>query len=321
MSKLPGSRSARPYPWGKTRPMDSGSTWVDSWSSVRGGTRAAPLPAAIATVGSEPADAWNACSPGDSADRDPRSLTVRATRKNTESPAPSPPSRSSIAASGRTRPPAVAPVGPLGGTRDRLIAVAADLFSKHGFGPVGLDRVISEVGVTKTTFYNHFESKDDLIIAVLDHRHSVEQAELEEDIRRKGGDCAKSQLLAIFDAMDEWFHDPDFRGCIFMNAATEFPSPSDPINQAARVHGEGLFELVRGLAEGAGLEPAQAESVAGQYMVLLTGAIAARHINRELDAAKTAKVIAAAVLAAVGQPDRSGRALAAAGPKVVGGNA
>lgn len=55
-------------------------------------------------------------------------------------------------------------------SRERLIQIADRLFYEHGFHAIGIDRVISEVGVTKTTFYNHFESKDDLILAVLDAR-------------------------------------------------------------------------------------------------------------------------------------------------------
>lgn len=181
-------------------------------------------------------------------------------------------------------------------TRDRLVTAAAELFSKHGFGPIGLDRVIAEVGVTKTTFYNHFESKDELIIAVLDQRHAIEAAELEREIIERGGDSPKAQMLAIFDALDDWFHQSDFRGCIFMNAAAEFPSPTDPINRAARVHSESLYELVRQRAERAGF--AEPDTLAGQFVVLITGAIAARHSSNQLDAAMTARRAAETVLQA-----------------------
>ncbi|MBX3385085.1 MAG: TetR/AcrR family transcriptional regulator [Phycisphaeraceae bacterium] len=219
---------------------------------------------------------------------------MRATRKSIPSgaqgdPAPASTARAGGAPNGASR---AAPSG----TRERLITAAANLFVQHGFGPVGLDRIIAEVGVTKTTFYNHFESKDDLIIAVLAERHAIEIEDLEQDIRRRGGEDPKAQLLAIFDSFDDWFRSTDFRGCIFMSAATEFPTPTDPINQAARVHGEGLFELLRTRVEQAGLDADKAESIASQMMVLLTGAIAARHVNREMEAAKHARLVAEAVL-------------------------
>src|SRR4051812_50138339 len=49
--------------------------------------------------------------------------------------------------------------------RERLVAAAVDLFYRNGFGAVGVDRVIAAAGVTKTTFYKHFEGKDDLMVA------------------------------------------------------------------------------------------------------------------------------------------------------------
>ena len=45
--------------------------------------------------------------------------------------------------------------------RDRLVAAAVELFYRNGYGAVGIDRVIAHAGVTKTTFYKHFEGKDE----------------------------------------------------------------------------------------------------------------------------------------------------------------
>src|SRR2546423_4329837 len=54
--------------------------------------------------------------------------------------------------------------------RERLVAAAIELFYRHGFGAVGVDRVIATAGVTKTTFYKHFESKDELMVAAVQRR-------------------------------------------------------------------------------------------------------------------------------------------------------
>jgi len=51
--------------------------------------------------------------------------------------------------------------------RERLVATAVDLFYRQGFGAVGIDQIIETAGVTKTTFYKHFESKDDLMLAAV----------------------------------------------------------------------------------------------------------------------------------------------------------
>src|SRR5215471_14419496 len=54
--------------------------------------------------------------------------------------------------------------------RERIVAAAVKLFYRRGFGAVGLDQVIAAAGVAKTTFYKHFDSKDDLVIAAIQRR-------------------------------------------------------------------------------------------------------------------------------------------------------
>lgn len=179
--------------------------------------------------------------------------------------------------------------------RDRILNTAGDLFARHGFNAVGIDRIIAEVNTTKTTFYNHFESKDHLIIEVLKIRNTQELDELATDIRRRAGaGNPRGQLLAIFDAFDEWFRETDFRGCMFMNAATEFPDDSDPIHQTAISHGAHLADLILKLAQQAGA--ADAPALAAQFSILLTGSLVQRHVAKNIDSARTAKAAATGLL-------------------------
>lgn len=179
--------------------------------------------------------------------------------------------------------------------RVRLLDTAGDLFARHGFNAVGIDRIITEVNTTKTTFYNHFESKDHLIIEVLKVRDTQELDDLATDIRRRAGaGNPRGQLLAIFDAFDEWFRESDFRGCMFMNAATEFPDDNDPIHQTAISHGRHLAELILKLAQQAGA--ADAPALAGQFSILLTGSLVQRHVAKNIDSARTAKAAATGLL-------------------------
>lgn len=172
-------------------------------------------------------------------------------------------------------------------TKERLISVGMDLFYQHGFQSVGLDRILSEVGITKTAFYKHFESKDDLIVAVLEARDRQDMAEWTAYFLERGGDDPKRQLLAVFDLLDDWFGKPDFRGCLFMNAATEFPSPNDPIHQKAAAHAAHLQSQLRRFAEAAGAR--DPDALSRQVMLLVTGAISARHANGDANAAATAR--------------------------------
>lgn len=181
-------------------------------------------------------------------------------------------------------------------TRDRLIESASDLFARHGFAPIGLDRIIDEVGVTKTTFYNHFASKDELVIAVLAFQHDLQTRELIEDLRRRAPDSPRGRVLAVFDVFDEWFQDPEFNGCIFMNAATEYPIETDPVHVAAVGHGIALQALIKSECEAAGVPGVPARETAEQIFLLLSGALIVRQTAKRRDAAATAKKTAETVL-------------------------
>jgi AcrR family transcriptional regulator len=179
-------------------------------------------------------------------------------------------------------------------TRDRLINTAADLFYMNGFQAVGLDQILGAVGISKTAFYKHFECKDDLILAVLDRRDRQDIAEAIAHMRRGGGSDPRAQILALFDLLAEWFQQPEFRGCLFMNAATEFASPNDPIHRAAAAHGEHIAAEILLRVQAAGLP--DPEQVSKQLMLLISGAIAARHAGSVVDAAATARRTAEVLL-------------------------
>jgi AcrR family transcriptional regulator len=175
-------------------------------------------------------------------------------------------------------------------TRDRIIGTAFELFGRNGFHAIGLDRILEEVGVSKQTFYNHFESKDELILAVLEYRHRVEQQTDEKLMLELAGHDPKKRLYALFDMLDRWFKMPDWHGCIFLNAAAEFPTKTEPAHQAAADHLRVVQEQLQYLATLAGArEPAM---LAEQLVVLMEGVIAYQHVTGSERAAAIGKVMA-----------------------------
>jgi AcrR family transcriptional regulator len=184
-------------------------------------------------------------------------------------------------------------------TRDKLVEAAGDLFYERGFQAVGLDQVLERVGITKTAFYKHFDSKDALIVAVLEERDGRDVRELLAYVTQHGAD-PKARILAMFDFLGDWFREPGFRGCLFLNASTEFPNPNDPINRAATLHGTHMAAVVRGLLVQAGVR--DPDGLTRQLMLLVGGAIQSRHMRVDLEAAGVARDAAAALLgvAAVG---------------------
>jgi AcrR family transcriptional regulator len=178
--------------------------------------------------------------------------------------------------------------------RERIVYKAIDLFYRHGFHAVGLDQVIAETGVTKTTFYKHFESKDDLVLAAIARRDEWETQAWDRAVRKLAGDDPRKQLLAVFDVLDVWFNDPSFGGCIFLNAASEFADPREPAHQAAAAHKRQTRESWCQLARQAGaIDPG---AFADRYTALVEGTLIMRHVHGRNDAARCMKPVAEALL-------------------------
>jgi len=170
--------------------------------------------------------------------------------------------------------------------RERLVAAAIELFYRNGFSAVGIDRVIAAAGVTKTTFYKHFESKDDLMVAAVQRRDEWESLAWERAVRELGGDDPAKQLLAMLDVWDLWFNDPNFHGCMFLNTAAEFPNPHDPVHQAAAAYQQRTRDRWRDLARAAGADGPGAETFADCYAALIQGALLLRQTQGRNDAAR-----------------------------------
>lgn len=164
-------------------------------------------------------------------------------------------------------------------TRDRIIHTAHDLFYRVGFHAVGLDAILVEVGLTKTTFYNHFQSKEDLVGEVLRWHDRWWKETFRELLRKHGGDTPRGQLLAIFDALDDLFRRDDYNGCFFVNVAVQFPLPHDPAHEAAAAHKRSMEALIRELAGYAGA--ADPAALAQELSLLMEGAYVTRQVTGE----------------------------------------
>ena len=169
--------------------------------------------------------------------------------------------------------------------RQRILETADRLFYQEGVRAVGIDRIIAEAGVAKMSLYKHFPSKDDLILAVLQHR---EQGVLEffRSAMERHGKKAKNPLRAFFAALKEWFETPGFRGCAFQNAAVELADPDHPGTEFVRGNKERFGEFLRGLVEEA---VGKSAKVAPAVALLVEGAIVTAVIQGKPDAADVAR--------------------------------
>lgn len=128
----------------------------------------------------------------------------------------------------------VPPTPRSGGAKVRVLETATRLFYEEGIHSVGVDRLISEASVTKATFYKHYGSKDNLILAYIRTQHERVQERMERLVADASSPAAavRAWVAALVDEVN----DPDFRGCAFLNAAAEYHDPRDPVREVVATH-------------------------------------------------------------------------------------
>lgn len=126
-------------------------------------------------------------------------------------------------------------------------------------------------GVTRSTLYRHFHSKEELVVAYLQAASLAERGALEEAL---AGDLpADEAVRAVADAVAGQIKNPHFRGCAFLNAAAEYPDEDHPAHRAVLEHRRWFLGLVTDLMSRLAGEPA--ENQAELFVLLRDGAMAA----------------------------------------------
>lgn len=130
--------------------------------------------------------------------------------------------------------------------RDRLIEEAGRLFGESGFHAVPLDAILRAAGTTKTTFYKHFESKDQLALICLQNCREEWWGWIEEELGQLGAVDPVDRIRGFFRLLNERFEGRSGILCPGFVACGEFPHPSDPRNEFGR---ESLREIERRLRD------------------------------------------------------------------------
>lgn len=179
--------------------------------------------------------------------------------------------------------------------RQRIVETAERLFYAEGVRAVGIDRIIADAEVAKMSLYNHFPSKDDLILAVLQYREEKFDSMFESWISRhvsKGMD----RLEAFFAALKDWFESPGFRGCMFINARVELADAKHPASKFSAFHKARFHKMLETIIkESAGMK--SAETFAPAISLLVEGAIVTAVMAQSSESADVAREAALALVA------------------------
>jgi AcrR family transcriptional regulator len=180
-------------------------------------------------------------------------------------------------------------------TRQRLIDAAVRRFYRDGFRSVGIDQILADVGISKTAFYKHFESKEDLMLAVLEDRNRWIQETFRSMVRECGGPTPIGRLGAVLDVVEHIVESGDFQGCIFVNVSMEFPLPHEPAHVAAAQSKQAIEDIIYELAIEAGA--AAPRALAKEMCLIMEGAYVTRHVTGNKQTVDIARRVAKLVIA------------------------
>ena len=163
--------------------------------------------------------------------------------------------------------------------RKILIDTALALFYAKGINNTGINEILSVSGVAKNTLYNHFESKEELIIAALEQRHAMFFDWLKEKL--EGAKTNKEVVNRLFTGLEEWFTgtDPElgeFRGCFFINSSAEFSEQEDAIPLFCLYHKQNIRDLINEYL------PTKDPLLLDAICLMKEGATTAAYVNNDL---------------------------------------
>jgi AcrR family transcriptional regulator len=169
--------------------------------------------------------------------------------------------------------------------RKRLIETATELFYQEGIRAIGIDTVVARSGVSKSSLYRTFASKEELIAAFAEEQNRRFWQWWDETTKRHAG-TPRQQIEALFEGIAEQIANPQFRGCPFINLATEFPDRQHPGTAIAWVNKKEVCKRLRILSRALGARDPR--RLSDQLALLIDGAyghavtLGAAGLRREL---------------------------------------
>ena len=164
--------------------------------------------------------------------------------------------------------------------KQNIIETASFLFYKNGYNSTGINEIISEAGIAKATLYNHFKSKEDICLSYLQFKNTTFLTDIKAYCESK--EKGKSQILAIFDFLQEFFKDKDFNGCWCIKTVSEIPKDNEKIRNEIQAQKNLFIQLISDLVS-KNLEnnnEEQIDSLAKKIYLLYESAVGESHLHQ-----------------------------------------
>jgi len=159
--------------------------------------------------------------------------------------------------------------------RQDVIDTASRLFYKQGYANTGINQIIEESGVVKSSLYASFRSKEDILMAYLETAGVATDEALKAASDRF--EDPKAKVLGVFDYLVELVQQKEYYGCNFLNIISEIPKDAERVRNQIRKQKNGVRNLFANI-----LHPIHKEDLADEIYTLFEGALIGNKVHDEV---------------------------------------
>lgn len=169
-----------------------------------------------------------------------------------------------------------------------IIEVAFSLFYQNGIHATGINEIIKTSGVAKKTLYNHFASKEELIIATVIYRDQLEINHLQSELEK--AETGKDAVLILFEVLDNYIKHRDaslghFKGDYFNNSAAEYGHLSPLLSQACQKHKIAVKKIIQMHVDSFETNPQKNQFIVNAVILMKEGVLTDALVNNNPNSA------------------------------------
>lgn len=170
-----------------------------------------------------------------------------------------------------------------------MIDTASRLFYKQGYANTGINQIIEESGVVKSSVYTAFRTKEDILMAYLEKAGAETDRALQNAADQK--DTPQEKVLAVFDFLIGHMQEEEYYGCQFLNIVSEIPVEAGRVIRQIQKQKNGVRQLFASI-----LEPIGKQGLADELYLLFDGALIANKVHKAVWPVDRARNIAKILL-------------------------
>ncbi len=162
--------------------------------------------------------------------------------------------------------------------KERIIETASRLFYFEGYNQTGINQIIEEAGVAKSSMYQSFRSKEEIAVEYLQRRHKMWMGNLSDFVSDKKS--GNEKIIGALAYIKDWLEDVEYRGCGFQNIITDLPKSQNSIADQVLLHKNELLDWLRQELKEENYNIEELDILAKEIMVIIEGAIILAQIQK-----------------------------------------